>query len=63
MKIHWMATIAKRKVPYCMNPKWKSLSSDPENVSCRVCVHKMIRMVGYTGNDAAGMYKFPAQEA
>lgn len=63
MKIHWPKTLAqkKKRESYCGNPSWKSLSSNAENVSCRMCVRRMIKDFGYSGNVASGVYLVPSQ--
>lgn len=60
MKIHWPKSLsAPNKEAYCGNPNWESLSSNSDNVSCRMCVGQMIRKLGYEGNSAANTYKRP----
>ena len=61
VKIHWVKTLVdkKKKEAFCGNLKWKSLSSSPDNVSCRSCVLKMIRTLGYPGNNASMTWNGP----
>ena len=67
MKIHWLKTLAAKKrrdgftdnEAYCGNLRWESLSSDAENVDCRMCVQRMIKVLDYRGNKTSGVWHGP----
>ena len=59
-KIHWLKTAEEKtkREAFCGKLSWKSLSSSPQNVTCRMCVLRMIRMLNNSGNDFSKTWEF-----
>ena len=61
-KIHWPESLAgntksaARRRAYCGKTNPNSISTNAEEVSCRMCVHRMIKRTGYKGNRASNVW-------